>query len=84
MIRGRVQGVGFRHFIRFEARTLGLKGWVRNLADGTVEVMAEGPGADLERLRAIAGEGPRSSRVTDVDASWSKGPQRFRTFEITG
>jgi acylphosphatase len=83
MIRGRVQGVGFRHFIRREARHLGLSGWVCNLEDGTVELTAEGPAAALERLRAIAGSGPGSAKVTQVSEEWSEGPPQFQTFEIT-
>lgn len=83
MIRGHVQGVGFRYFIRFEARVLGLHGWVRNLPNGTVEVTAEGSEAVLQRLRAIASAGPANSRVTEIEEEWSEGPPRFGTFEIT-
>ena len=83
MIRGQVQGVGFRHFIRHEARAFGLHGWVRNLGNGTVEVAAEGSEADLRRLLVVAGSGPRNARVTEVQEEWSEGPPRFDAFEIT-
>jgi len=52
-ISGRVQGVGFRWFVREEARRLGLSGWVTNLPDGEVEVRAGGEGSSLERLRPV-------------------------------
>ena len=67
VVRGRVQGVGFRWWITGRADALGLRGWCRNLADGAVEAEAEGePGAiaDLERLLA---EGPPGAEVTSCD-----------------
>lgn len=66
VVRGRVQGVGFRFFAERTARALGLHGWVRNRSDGTVETLAEGEeqavGEYLERLR----RGPLGSRVDEV------------------
>ena len=82
VIRGRVQGVGFRWFAQREARALGLTGVVRNLADGAVEVEAEGDRARLERLVEALREGPRSARVTSVEVRWSEGSARHRAFEI--
>ena len=67
-VRGRVQGVGFRWFVRERARALGLTGWVRNQPDGTVEVLAVGDDSALEKLRALLTEGPMGSRVSGVDA----------------
>ena len=82
VIRGRVQGVGFRWFAQREARRLDVHGFVRNRADGAVEVEAEGDRASLERLVEALRLGPRSARVTDVDAHWSEGAARHRGFEI--
>ena len=69
-ISGRVQGVGFRWFVREEARRLGLSGWVMNLGSGDVEVTAGGAPDSLERLRRAVGVGPSGAmvdRVADVD-----------------
>jgi len=81
-IRGRVQGVGYRHFIMVEAGRLGVCGSVRNLADGDVEVIAEGTEAQLGRLIERAREGPRGARVTEVVAEWSQGAARATGFRI--
>jgi acylphosphatase len=69
VVRGRVQGVGFRDALRREARRLALKGWVRNRADGTVEAVAVGDEAALAALQAWAGRGPPAARVAAVEAS---------------
>ena len=82
LIGGRVQGVFFRAATAEEARALGLKGWVRNLPDGRVEVVAEGDRKNLEMLYAWAHHGPRYARVSDVQAQWSEYSGRFRDFEI--
>lgn len=65
-VRGYVQGVGFRWFVEREAARLGLEGWVANLADGSVEVVAEGPAAMLEQLVRRLWDGPPGSAVSDV------------------
>lgn len=67
LVRGRVQGVGFRWFVRERGRKLGVKGWVRNRADGSVEVEAEGETLSLEELRGCLREGPPGARVSAVD-----------------
>ena len=66
LIKGRVQGVGFRWFVHREASELDLRGWVRNTEDGDVEVVASGDLADLAELRASLRNGPRGSRVDQV------------------
>ena len=65
-IAGRVQGVGFRWFVREEARRLGLSGWVTNLAGGDVEVAAGGEPSSLDRLRLALNVGPTGAEVTGV------------------
>jgi len=67
VVRGRVQGVGFRWFVLREAERLGLGGVVRNLRDGSVEVLAEGSSDALAELEGILRRGPRSARVDGVE-----------------
>jgi acylphosphatase len=67
LIKGRVQGVGFRWFVHREAAELGLRGWVRNTESGHVEVVAAGPEEDLAELRTVLGRGSRGSRVDSVE-----------------
>ena len=66
LIRGRVQGVGFRWFVHREAQELDLLGWVRNTEDGDVEVVAAGSQDDLGELRSSLRRGPRGARVDQV------------------
>ena len=70
MVSGRVQGVNFRAYTRREAQRLGLRGHARNLADGTVEVVAEGERERLERLLVWLRHGPPSARVDEVTVQW--------------
>ena len=67
LVRGRVQGVGFRWYVREVARDLGLAGWVRNRPDGAVEVAAEGDVQMIDRLRDMLRAGPSGASVTAVD-----------------
>ncbi|HEY0759901.1 MAG TPA: acylphosphatase [Acidisarcina sp.] len=66
LVKGRVQGVGFRWFVHHEAGALGLRGWVRNTEDGDVEVLATGEPAALAALRASLDRGSRGSRVDRI------------------
>lgn len=66
LIRGRVQGVGFRWFVQREATELELRGWVRNTEDGDVEILATGDPEDLDELRSSLRRGPRGARVDNV------------------
>lgn len=71
IVHGRVQGVGFRAFVRRNAVALGLDGWVRNLADGrSVELYAAGERAGLQCLVQRLREGPRFAAVDDVSITW--------------
>jgi acylphosphatase len=67
IVRGMVQGVGYRWFVQREAARLGLEGWVANEADGSVEVVAEGPEPALGELVLMLWEGPPGSRVGTVE-----------------
>jgi len=66
LIKGRVQGVGFRWYVHREAATLGLRGWVRNTDDGHVEVVAAGDPEVLAELKVALHKGSRGSRVDAV------------------
>lgn len=67
VVRGYVQGVGFRWFVEREAARLGLSGWVSNRADGSVEIVAEGADGQLGQLVLQLWEGPTGSSVSDVE-----------------
>jgi acylphosphatase len=81
IVRGRVQGVGFRWFARVQAQSLGVTGTVRNLDDGTVEVIAQG---DKEQLDALAGHLHRGPRFGDVHGvtEMEAAPIKARDFTI--
>lgn len=66
-ISGRVQGVGFRHFTRTNAGDLGIKGWVRNLDNGDVEVLIQGPEKKLKLILDKLKSGPMPARVDNVN-----------------
>ena len=70
VVRGRVQGVGFRYFVLREARRLDLDGWTSNEADGGVRVVADGPRQTLETLLEALREGPPASIVERVVVDW--------------
>ncbi len=67
-ITGRVQGVGYRDFVRSEAQMRGLAGWVRNRRDGSVEALVGGPSESVEDLIAACWRGPPAARVAEVRA----------------
>ena len=81
-ITGRVQGVGFRFFVREIARELGIVGWVRNTSDDGVEVMAEGNEGLLARFLGFLKQGPRSAVVTHVDVAWEEPTNEFDRFFV--
>ena len=82
IVAGRVQGVFFRVYVSRRAMELGLKGWVRNLPDGSVEVQAEGERAALEKLISFLQTGPPSAEVTAVETVWADCTGRFAGFGI--
>ena len=73
LITGNVQGVGYRRFVQRYALDFDLSGHAENLTDGRVEVIAEGPRPDLDRLLHWLGRGPAHARVTQIDVQWSEG-----------
>jgi acylphosphatase len=82
-IRGRVQGVGFRHFTVRRARALGVTGWVRNLPDGSVELAAAGTPEALEQLAAAVSQGPPAARVSGVEREKLDPPPSWERFEVS-
>jgi acylphosphatase len=82
LVEGRVQGVGFRYTARHEALRRNLKGWVRNLPDGSVELWAEGERRALEEYRAWLEEGPPGAWVASVKAEPRPYSGSFSDFEI--
>jgi acylphosphatase len=84
VVRGRVQGVGFRWFVEREAKTLGISGWVRNNSDGSVEVLASGTQEQLSGLRSRLRQGPRASRVDNVEEAEAEAVAGLNTFRIEG
>ena len=84
VVQGDVQGVGFRYFVADHARDAGLRGWVRNRTDGSVECVAEGPRADLETLLELLRRGPTSAEVEAVDVDWQEPEGGLDGFQIRG
>ena len=82
LIRGRVQGVFFRDYVLKRAETLGLKGYVRNTPDGSVEVEAEGERRKLEALVAYLKIGPPAAAVDHVITQWSEHQGSYSDFRI--
>lgn len=81
-VKGRVQGVGFRHFTKTNARQIGIDGWVKNLPDGRVEAVFEGEEENIKEMINRVKEGPRSSRVTDVNVEWESPKQDGEGFRV--
>ena len=69
-VSGIVQGVCFRHYTTQEANDLGIKGWVRNLNDGRVEILMEGEKQTLEKLIQWCHQGPSTAKVSSVEIHW--------------
>jgi len=84
VVRGRVQGVGFRWFVEREAHILGIAGWVRNNTDGGVEVLAQGTRDQISGLRSRLREGPRAARVDAVDEAEAHPVPGLSSFRIEG
>jgi acylphosphatase len=84
LVRGRVQGVGFRWFVEREAHILQIAGWVRNNPDGSVEVLAMGSREKLAGLRSRLQEGPRAARVDGVIETEAEPVAGLESFQVRG
>src|SRR6476661_8780550 len=84
VVRGRVQGVGFRWFVEREAHILGIAGWVSKNHDGSVEVLAQGTRDQLSGLHSRLSEGPRAARVDSVQVSEENPAAGLSSFRIEG
>ncbi len=84
IVRGRVQGVGFRWFVEREAHILAISGWVRNNHDGSVEVHAQGTRDQLSGLHSRLREGPRAARVDAVEVVEANPVVGLSLFRIEG
>ena len=83
LVQGIVQGVGFRYFVLRAARTAELTGFVKNLRDGSVEIVAEGPREELERFARDVSEGPGRGLVRDVQVEWTESTGEFESFDVS-
>ena len=83
VVRGRVQGVGFRYSTMKRAAQLGLTGWVRNQTDGSVEVLAQGPNDAVTHLASFLEEGPPGATVTAIEVTERVTDPDLDRFEIT-
>lgn len=81
-VNGWVQGVGYRYFVVNNALALGLRGYVRNLSDGSVEVLAQGNRSNLERLLALIQRGPAAAEVNEIDTHWGQPTEHFSSFHV--
>lgn len=81
-VLGEVQGIGFRNFVRWQARSLGLTGWVKNLPDGRVEVLVEGEESKVLNLLRLIKEGPPLAEVKRVDIDWEESSGQLSGFEV--
>ncbi len=81
VVRGRVQGVGFRYATIRRAGDLGVAGWVRNRSDGSVEIVAQGAGDALVALEEWCHRGPAAARVTEVSCTTEPAAEKFEAFE---
>lgn len=82
LVKGTVQGIFFRQFVRENAKKLELTGFVRNLGDGDVEVIAEGESAGLKKLGELLKLGPKYSQIRDVILEERKWSGDFESFKI--
>lgn len=82
VVRGQVQGVGFRYLVRHEALRLGLTGWVANRNDGSVECEAQGQRGALEELVEVLAAGPPGASVDDLEVDWTPVAAGFEGFAI--
>jgi len=80
VVRGRVQGVGYRNYLQYKANQLGIKGWVRNRPDGSVEAVVQGTLTEVAEIIECAKRGPRAAEVATVDIGNADG--EFQAFVV--
>ena len=81
-IHGFVQGVGYRQFVKKHATELGLVGWVRNIPDGSVETVVQGPKEKIQELLTLCKKGPFLSEIEDIIVEYQEKIEDFSSFEI--
>jgi acylphosphatase len=81
-VLGFVQGVGYRRFVKYNAKKMGLTGWVRNTKDNRVEALIQGPKEGIEDLIVICKKGPFLSEVKSITIDWEEEETSFDSFEI--
>ncbi len=84
IVTGKVQGVFFRSFVQEQADSLGLSGWVRNLKDGKLEILAQGSEENLKALKERLLQGPPLAQVQNIEANWTDYDKTYHGFEIRG
>ncbi|MBN1644528.1 acylphosphatase [Candidatus Woesearchaeota archaeon] len=82
IIYGEVQGVFFRAYVKKTADSIGIKGWVKNKINRSVEAIAEGSKEQLDEFLKKCSEGPQTAEVVEVRRSWEKSTGEFKSFEI--
>ncbi len=83
IVKGRVQGVGFRYWTEDAAAEHGVNGWVRNVHGGEVEVEAEGPREKLDEFLRALHRGPILAHVREIDVEWGEREPLYKEFQIT-
>ena len=83
IVAGRVQGVGFRYSALYFAKSLGLKGWVRNLSNGNVEAIAQGPEVQVSKFEGWMSKGPATAYVSHIQKKRIQPKQIYKSFSIT-
>ena len=82
VVKGRVQGVGFRYYTQLQAKNLNLTGEVKNLHDGSVQIVAEGKHNELEQLLEQVRRGPALARVDLINVEWLDASNRYSDFSV--
>ncbi len=82
LISGKVQGIGFRYFVKSKAKRFGLLGWVTNTQDGKVEAKFVGEKEKIEEIIKLCRKGPFLAQVDFVDVKWRRKDEEFEIFEI--
>ena len=81
-ISGFVQGVGFRYFVKDNARKLGITGWTRNTTNNRVEVMLQGNKQNIKQLITLCHKGPFLAEVKEITVEWEETTEQYENFSI--